>query len=175
MPKQELKVDLIGDVLLQADAAKLKLATKFLKDLSKQGSTRLAAGNFDKTLQTMDGKSPSAQSVAKFEKDRSRVPGSEEGADFVADAKGKTRNKEAMRGLEAVLATKMVEAMMPKDQSRIYGEGTAGDIWRSMHTEVMGKALADRGLFTTSIEPQNGVDASVGNARKVKAIVPFAG
>lgn len=168
-------MDLIGDVLQQADAAKLRLATKFLKELSKQGSTRLAEGGFDKALQTLDGKSTSGQGVAKFEKDRSRVPGSEEGADFAVDAKDKARTKAAMRGLESVLATKMVEAMMPKDQSRIYGEGTAGDIWRSMHTEVMGKALADQGLFTTSTELQNGVDASAGKARKVRAIVPFAG
>jgi Rod binding domain-containing protein len=46
---------------------------------------------------------------------------------------------------EAVMLRRMVEEMLPKDSSSLYGEGTAGDIWRSLQADLMSQEMAKGG------------------------------
>ncbi len=168
-------MDLIADVMMHADAAKLKTATQSLEKLSR---AKLKPKT-EEVFQTVNDAPKSSVSALRnesaFAKDQSRVHGID-GDDALLT--GKTRDasrKEAMRGLETVLATKMVEGMMPKDQSRLYGEGTAGEIWRGLHIDAMGKALASQGLFSTSKNDTMTVDDVTPPTKKTKLIVPFAG
>lgn len=168
-------MDLIGDVLKQADSAKLKVATEYLKDLSRNRKIAVAEKSFRKEIRPAALNGNELHGVRSSAKNQSRLSGSEAAVDVAADTSGKRRTKEAMRGLETVLATKMVESMMPKDQSRIYGDGTAGEIWRGMHIEIMGKALASQGLFSTSDDKQGEPGLSPRHSKNTKMIVPFAG
>lgn len=168
-------MDLVGDVLKQADSAKLKVATEYLKGLSQDRKIAVAEKNFRKEIRPAALNRDELHGVRSSAKNQSRLSGSGAAVDLAADTSGKRRTKEAMRGLETVLATKMVESMMPKDQSRIYGDGTAGEIWRGMHIEIMGKALASQGLFSTSDDKPAGSDLSPLRIKNTKMIVPFAG
>jgi peptidoglycan hydrolase FlgJ len=167
-------MDIVADVLKQANPAKLKIASQHLEGLAKGMSIKNPNGQFRLPIKSA-GIEETLINQVRSKKDQSRVPG--EGGDEV-DLKSvakKDSKKAAMRALETVLATKMVEGMMPKDQSRLYGEGTAGEIWRGLHIEAMGKALASQGLFETTKDDANRIDQRDEMPGKAKAIVPFAG
>lgn len=59
----------------------------------------------------------------------------------------------AYKGLEQLLLQNLVENMLPKESSAVFGSGSAGDIWRSMLAEQLaaqvGKTV-DLGLFKTT-------------------------
>jgi peptidoglycan hydrolase FlgJ len=168
-------MDLIADVIMQADAAKLKAATRSLEKLSRVRINSTTEATFQLANGAPKSNVSALKSAAMFGKDQSRVSGFG-GEDSRPTAKSRDASrKEAMRDLETVLATKMVEGMMPKDQSRLYGEGTAGEIWRGLHIDAMGKALASQGLFSTSKNGTELVEEAKSPAKKVKLIVPFAG
>ena len=38
-----------------------------------------------------------------------------------------------------------VQSMMPKEAEDVYGEGMAGDMWKSMMSQQLGTVMADRG------------------------------
>jgi hypothetical protein len=168
-------MDLVADVLQQANAKKLKLATLKLTGAGGKTATKGASAEFEGATGALKPKF--AQNVAKLEhtKDQSRVPGYASNDTELSPPTRETQKAAAMRGLETVLATKMVEAMMPKDQDELYGEGTAGEIWRGFHIETMGKALASQRLFSTSVQETAGSSADTGTLRRTKMIAPYAG
>jgi len=51
----------------------------------------------------------------------------------------------AHQQFEAVMLRSFTEQMMPKDASSLYGEGTAGDIWRSLQVDLMSQQIAKSG------------------------------
>jgi flagellar protein FlgJ len=46
---------------------------------------------------------------------------------------------------EAFVLQSFVQTMLPKDASAVFGEGTAGDIWKSMLAEKMALQIAESG------------------------------
>ena len=46
---------------------------------------------------------------------------------------------------EAMMLRNFVEEMMPKQTASLYGEGTAGEIWRSMQVDYMSQEMAKSG------------------------------
>jgi Rod binding domain-containing protein len=56
-----------------------------------------------------------------------------------------TARAKANQQFEAVMLRSMVEDMLPKDSSAIYGEGTAGNIWRSMQADFISQELSKAG------------------------------
>lgn len=168
-------MDLIADVLQQADVTKQKLAALRLTGASGKKATRNIAADFQKDTLQIDNKKGRSIAAAEFKKDQARLPGYALvgiGADSSSPNDPKAK---AMRALETVLATKMIEGMMPKDQHELYGEGTAGDVWRGFHIEAMGKALADQRLFATSGDESTSRDQQHTRSGRARVIVPFAG
>lgn len=49
---------------------------------------------------------------------------------------------EAVEGLERLVLQKLVESMLPKETSTLFGRGTAGDVWRSMLAEQLATQIA---------------------------------
>jgi peptidoglycan hydrolase FlgJ len=168
-------MDIIADVMGHAEPARLKAATRLLQAMSTKKTAPSDAAQFQLVKAKAEPNSfKVANSPAAIRSHDGHQASSMQRA-MSTDVTHKKTRKEAMQGLETVLATKMVEAMMPKDQSRLYGEGTAGEIWRGLHIDAMGKALASRGLFSTSNElPANVVQRPL-NTTGAKLIVPFAG
>jgi hypothetical protein len=168
-------MDLVADVLQQANVKKLKLATLKLTGTESKTETKSVSTEFRRA--TAAHKLKYSQSVAKLEfaKDQSRVPGYESSSAEIPPPTRDAQKAAAMRGLETVLATKMVEAMMPKDQDELYGEGTAGEIWRGFHIETMGMALSSQGLFSSSKHEAAKISGDTVKRLQAKMIVPYAG
>lgn len=60
----------------------------------------------------------------------------------------------ASEGIEALVLQRLVETMLPKETSQIFGSGTAGDMWKSMLAEELAKSLGksiDLGLFKNGL------------------------
>lgn len=47
----------------------------------------------------------------------------------------------AYKGLEELVLQRLVEAMLPNEDSGVFGAGTAGDVWRSMLAEQLAKQI----------------------------------
>lgn len=52
---------------------------------------------------------------------------------------------EAFRKFEAMMLQSFIQSMLPKENEAVYGEGMAGEMWRSMLAEQIAKVMADRG------------------------------
>lgn len=46
---------------------------------------------------------------------------------------------------EAFVLQSFIQSMMPNDASSVYGEGTAGSVWKSMMAEKIAKEIAENG------------------------------
>ena len=55
--------------------------------------------------------------------------------------------KEAGQQFEAMYLRQMLEEWMPKDANDLFGEGTAGSVWRSMLVDHMATTLAKTGTI----------------------------
>lgn len=68
----------------------------------------------------------------------------------LGDAAPKSRPQVAgevdtLRKFEAAVLTTFIQSMMPKEASSVYGEGFAGDMWKSKMAETIADQLAQRG------------------------------
>jgi flagellar protein FlgJ len=48
---------------------------------------------------------------------------------------------EAVKGLEQLVLQKLVESMLPKETSTLFGHGTAGGMWRSMLAQQLAEKI----------------------------------
>jgi Rod binding domain-containing protein len=51
---------------------------------------------------------------------------------------------------EASMLKTFVDAILPKDEADVYGQGTAGDIWKSMLADQIARQIAKSGAFGIS-------------------------
>ena len=68
--------------------------------------------------------------------------------EFAACREASTRRRptpEPYVNFEAMVLQTFVQSMMPKEADAVYGEGMAGDMWKSMMSQQLGTVMADRG------------------------------
>ncbi len=58
-----------------------------------------------------------------------------------------TPARKAEIGLEGMLLKNMIDQMLPKDASDVYGAGVAGDVWKSMLSEKIAGEIAKSGAL----------------------------
>jgi hypothetical protein len=120
--------DIVLDVARAADPSKALAATE---RLSRIGSAPLAAEGFAGLVAPTEPSEGALRSQIGAMSGKSastaRVPMGD-------DAK-------AYKGLEELVLQRLVEAMLPKEDSGVFGSGTAGDVWRSMLSEQLAKQL----------------------------------
>jgi hypothetical protein len=56
-----------------------------------------------------------------------------------------TDQKKTYREFEAFVLQSFIQPMMPKSSSQVFGSGTAGEVWKSMLVEQMGREFARNG------------------------------
>ncbi len=61
-----------------------------------------------------------------------------------ADAVG-TRAPEAFRDFEAMVLQTFVQSMLPEDAQNVYGEGLAGEMWKTFLAQELSSEMAKRG------------------------------
>lgn len=65
--------------------------------------------------------------------------------DTDAATKAANPREKAYEQFEASILRNFVEGMLPKATENVYGEGTAGNVWRSMQADFMSQELAKSG------------------------------
>jgi len=73
---------------------------------------------------------------------RQSSPATAQGPDSLAQNAKKT---EAGQQFEALYLRQMLEEWMPKDSESLFGEGTAGTVWRSMMVDSLATTLSKSG------------------------------
>ena len=66
-------------------------------------------------------------------------------ANDLGAAKTVNPREKAYEQFEATVLRNFVEGMLPKATENVYGEGTAGNVWRSMQADFMSQELAKSG------------------------------
>ncbi len=127
--------DVVLEVLKAADPARAAAATQRLSALAGAGAAE--TGEFSETLaQTAP---PAPPPVAGLANARSRLAD----AAFAASDKA----AKAQVDFEAVLLNGFVNEMLPKDGSATFGQGLAGDMWKSMLADQVSRQIAKSGTL----------------------------
>jgi len=131
--------DVILEVLKAADPARASLAAERLNAL---GGANAAGGDFAADLDRAASAAPAPGAVQAdgLADARSRLSAMPDATDKAARAKVE---------FEATLLNSFVGELLPKDTS-VFGEGSAGDMWRSMLSEQISKQIAKSGALGLS-------------------------
>ena len=138
--------DIVLDVLNAADPLRSEAATQRLNALGAGA----ASDDFAKALDAANRSSTFA--VAGLANARARF--------LKKDLAESQKTTHAQVEFEASLLNNLVGEMLPKDAPGVYGEGTAGDVWRSMLGDQIAHQIAKSGqlgiakrLFATHALP----------------------
>lgn len=113
--------DLIVDVMRSADPQRVKLAVARLQN----GATSPAGPT-----------PPPLQTFADF------MPPLKLAPDVASDA---AKSSSARAGFEKMVISNMLENILPRASSGVFGEDSAGSIWRSMFSDSLADAYAKQG------------------------------
>jgi hypothetical protein len=141
--------DIVLDVAKAADPAKALAAADRLVRMGSTG--RASEIGFSDVLKQMPN-SP--------ETELANVRGqmTQAGKEAAKISSASNPQAKAYKALEALVLQNLVETMLPKDSEGLFGQGMAGEVWRSMLAERLGTQLStsiDLGLApkTTSSKP----------------------
>lgn len=115
--------DLILDVAKAADPLSLQDATSRLRSIAVSGS----GAGFDLAFSDASNRAEAA-----FNRYNAKVSG--DGAE-----------KSPAEKFEAMILGQFVETMLPQNAENVFGEGTTGEIWKSMLAEQIANQLAASG------------------------------
>jgi peptidoglycan hydrolase FlgJ len=126
------------DVILEvASAADPSRATVAAQRLSALAGSNAPAANFaadlDRAASTANSVTAPLASAADM---RSHLPAAPGGPDKLGQAKTQ---------FEAMMLNSFVGEMLPKDTGEVFGQGMAGDMWRSMLAEQVSTQIAKSG------------------------------
>jgi peptidoglycan hydrolase FlgJ len=128
------RTDVVLEVASAADPSRATLATQRLNALA--GSNAPAA-DFAADLDRA-AKPGSATTTP--------LPGGADARSRLAEAQGgPDKMKQAKTQFEAMMLNSFVSELLPKDTGEVFGQGTAGDMWRSMLAEQVSNQIAKSG------------------------------
>ncbi len=129
--------DVILEVLNAADPARASLAAERLSALA---GSNAPSGDFAASLAKAAASTPAASPlpVEGLADARSRLAVIPDPTDKAARAKVE---------FEATLLNSFVGELLPKDAPGVFGEGSAGDMWRSMLSEQISQQIAKSGAL----------------------------
>jgi len=152
--------DIVFEVSQAADPERLKVAAAKLEKLSESAGT-----NFAQVMERIERPAPSesaaapktppaatlgpssaslpfdiAQARLDLRNDMSRL----QNAAYAASAKNGDRAR-ALQDFEAVVLQTFIASMLPDEAENVYGEGTAGEVWKSMLAEQIASQMAKAG------------------------------
>lgn len=128
--------DIVFDVARAADPARYQNAVEKLAKTHAGGE----AAAFSEVLSSVD-KPAQAQGV-RFDR-HSALADMRSGES--AEKSATSAAKKTYRDFESFFLQSLFQLMLPQDGSSIYGKGTAGEFWKSLFAENLGKELADAG------------------------------
>jgi len=135
--------DIVLEVLKAADPARAQAATQRLVALGAGEAD--AAGDFNKALDAAAQPAVGDPEIAPYAGGmRDRL------ASMSPEAASEQKAARVQIEFEASMLKTFVDAILPKDQTDVYGQGEAGDIWKSMLADQIAKQIAKSGAFGIS-------------------------
>jgi flagellar protein FlgJ len=119
--------DIVLDALMAADPAKSRAVAEKLSQMRPS-----QAGDFDSVIAGAD----SVHRALLAQRPPPRID---------AATSGRTTVPPAYRKFEAFVLQTFIESMLPRGSAVNFGQGVAGDVWRSMLAEQLGTAVAKSG------------------------------
>jgi peptidoglycan hydrolase FlgJ len=138
--------DLVLGVTQAADPAKAQSAADRLRRLSE------AVRSADTSAQQIEASQPAAPVLKDGSAPR-----------ITQTARG-GRAAQAFSKLEAFILQSFIQAMLPKNASKVFGKGIAGEYWKSMMAEKLGAELARSGRVGLAAQLAAGRPESVEGA-----------
>jgi Rod binding domain-containing protein len=144
--------DIILEVSQAADPERIKVAAAKLEKLGESAGTAFAQV-MDK-IENAPSKSPTpdpggplrpslpfdvARARTELRNDVTRLQNATQTASAGTD------RAKAMQDFEAVVLQSFISSMLPENAENVYGEGTAGSVWKSMLSEQISKQMAKSG------------------------------
>ena len=131
--------DIVLEVAKAADPMRAAAVAQRLNSLA--GAASVDGADFAQTLAATaaDSASPSAAAAV------SAIPGAADArARFAAAAadSADARADKVKTGFESVMLNSFVSEMMPKDTESVFGQGLAGDMWKSMLADQVSRQMA---------------------------------
>ncbi len=128
--------DIVQEVINAADPSRASLAAERLATLGRMSA---AKGDFAADLERASAAGSSAsQGLQNARAALSAPAGATDGASKVGVQ------------FETMLLNSFVQEMLPKDAGSVYGQGYAGDMWRSMLSEQISRQIAKSGALGLS-------------------------
>jgi peptidoglycan hydrolase FlgJ len=129
--------DVVLEVARAADPARAAAAAQRLSALA--GGAAAQGGDFSATLAQAQAERGASTPIAGLANARAQL----------ADAAGANGEKAAKARVdfEAMMLNGFVNEMLPKDASSAYGEGMAGDMWKSMLADQVARQIAKSGTL----------------------------
>jgi peptidoglycan hydrolase FlgJ len=151
--------DIVLEVSQAADPDRLKVASAKLEKLSAGAGTAFAQV-MDKIEQALPTETAAASKVPPgplgpsigslpFDMAQARLDMRNDLSRLqnAAHAASTTKNDRAksLQEFEAVVLRTFIASMLPQDAENVYGEGTAGDVWKGMMAEQIANQMAKAG------------------------------
>ncbi len=134
--------DIVLEVLKAADPLRAEATTQRLVALGAGDVD--AADDFTKVLDATE-QPPAARAIGASAADM---------RDHLARLDGTSASDQKAARVqvefEASVLKTFVDAILPKDETSVYGQGTAGDIWKSMLADQIARQIAKSGAFGIS-------------------------
>jgi peptidoglycan hydrolase FlgJ len=128
------RTDVVQEVLSAADPSRASLAAQRLNALA---GTNIPVGDFAANLDRAAGPpSSTVAPLASAANARSHLAEPQGGPDKLGQAKTQ---------FEAMMLNSFVGELLPKDTGEVFGQGMAGDMWRSMLAEQVSMQIAKSG------------------------------
>ena len=131
--------DVVLEVLNAADPARASIAAERLAALGAGASAPDFTADLDRAAAAAASPAPPA------------APGLANARNALSEAAGATDPAaRAKVEFEAMALNSFVGEMLPKESSAFFGQGTAGDVWRSMLSEQISRQIAKSGALGLS-------------------------
>ncbi len=128
------RTDVILEVASAADPSRATLAAQRLNALADPNATTASfAADLDRASAQVTAASASIAGGADA---RSRLAAAQASPD---------KTKQAKTQFEAMMLNSFVSELLPKDTGEVFGQGMAGDMWRSMLAEQVSTQIAKSG------------------------------
>ncbi|MGE0211647.1 MAG: rod-binding protein [Parvibaculaceae bacterium] len=129
--------DIVLDVARAADPARYQNAVEKLSKLHPEAETVA----FSEVLSSVDR--PAETQAVRF--DRNSALADMRHSDAANDRAATDGVRKTYRDFESFFLQSLFQLMLPQDGSSIYGKGTAGEFWKSLFAENLGKELSNAG------------------------------
>jgi peptidoglycan hydrolase FlgJ len=135
--------DIVLEVLKAADPLRAQATTNRLTALG--GGSVGAADDFTRVLDATEQSSiERPEATPDLSNMRARLSG------VSLDEANAQKAARTEIDFEASMLKTFVDAILPKDEADVYGQGTAGDIWKSMFADQIARQIAKSGAFGIS-------------------------